>query len=81
MEKITEQIFIIRPTQNEQDEYIITIGQHLATEKRFKTKEDAEKYIKYPKWDTTLALISEIMEQHEKREKEQDNKVHRDGSK
>ena len=55
-------IFIVRPTDNEQKEFIITIGKHLATKKKFKTKEEAENYIKYPKWDTTFALIAEMIE-------------------
>ena len=54
----TKNIFVIRPIDNEQKEFIITVGKHLATKKRFKTKEEAETYIKYPKWDTTFALIA-----------------------
>lgn len=60
-----KEIFIVRPTDNEQKEYIITVGKHLATKKRFRTKEEAENYIKYPKWDTTFALIAEIIESNE----------------
>ena len=60
-----KEIFIIRPTDNEQKEFIITIGKHLATKKKFKTKEEAENYIKYPKWDTTFALIAEMIESNE----------------
>ena len=61
----TKKIFIVRPTDNEQKEYIITVGKHLATRKNFKTKEEAETYIKYPKWDTTFALIAEMIESNE----------------
>lgn len=61
----TKEIFIIRPTDNEQKEFIITVGKHLATKKKFKTKEEAENYIKYPKWDTTFALIAEMIESNE----------------
>ena len=60
-----KEIFIVRPTDNEQKEFIITVGKHLATKKKFKTKEEAENYIKYPKWDTTFALIAEIIESNE----------------
>ena len=59
------EIFIVRPTDNEQKEFIITVGKHLATNKKFKTKEEAETYIKYPKWDTTFALIAEMIESNE----------------
>ena len=59
------ELFIVRPTDNEQKEFIITVGKHLATNKRFKTKEEAENYIKYPKWDTTFALIAEMIESND----------------
>ena len=58
-------LFVIRPTSEEQKEFIITIGKHLATTKRFKTKESAETYIKYPKWDTVFALTTEMIESKE----------------
>lgn len=61
----TNAIFKIRPTNEEQNDLIITIGDHLATENHFKTREEAENFIKAPKWETILALISEIMQIHE----------------
>jgi hypothetical protein len=61
----TKELFVVRPTDNEQKEFIITVGKHLATKKKFKTKEEAETYIKYPKWDTTFALIAEMIESNE----------------
>lgn len=61
-------LFIVRPTDNEQKEFIITVGRHLATKKKFRTKEEAENYIKYPKWDSTFALIAEMIETKEKAE-------------
>lgn len=67
-------IFIVRPTDNEQKEFIITMGKHLATKKKFKTKEEAENYIKYPKWDTTFALIAEIIELNENAKNTEENK-------
>ena len=77
-----KELFIIRPTDNEQKEFIITVGKHLATKKKFKTKEEAENYIKYPKWDTTFALIAEMIESNdnakcatENKPKEQPNKT------
>lgn len=62
------EIFIVRPTNNKQEEFIITVGKHLATKKKFRTKEEAENYIKYPKWDSTFALIAEMIETNEKTE-------------
>lgn len=61
-------LFIVRPTDNEQKEFIITVGRHLATKKKFKIKEEAENYIKYPKWDSIFALIAEMIEANEKAE-------------
>lgn len=60
-----KEIFIVRPTNNEQKEFVVTVGKHLATNKKFRTKEEAENYIKYPKWDTTFALIAEMIESNE----------------
>lgn len=70
----TKELFIIRPTDNEQKEFIITVGKHLATKKKFKTKKEAETYIKYPKWDTTFALIAEIIESNENAKKTEEEK-------
>lgn len=61
----TKELFRVRPTNNEQKEFIITVGKHLATRKKFRTKEEGENYIKYPKWDTIFALIAEMIETNE----------------
>ena len=60
-------LFVIRATKPENNDFIITIGKHLATEKHFNTKEEAENYIENPQWDTILALIGEIQEINETR--------------
>ena len=62
-------LFVIRPVSEEQKEFIITVGKHLATTKRFKNRESAEIYIKYPKLDTTFALIAEMFESKERTNK------------
>ena len=54
--------FIIRATNEENNDYIVTIGKHLATETHFKTKEEAKEYISTPHWDTTIALFSEMLD-------------------
>lgn len=64
-QKKIEALFKIRPTNEEGNDYVITIGNHLATENHFKTKREANAFIKHPKWETILALISEIMQIHE----------------
>uniref|UniRef100_A0AAU8AVC7 Uncharacterized protein n=1 Tax=Dulem virus 214 TaxID=3145691 RepID=A0AAU8AVC7_9VIRU len=50
-------IFIVRPLDAEEKEYVITIGNHLATEKRFKTKADARRCIDDKNWDLIASLI------------------------
>lgn len=55
-------LFVVRATSEENNNFIITIGKHLATEKRFKSKEEALAYIKTPKWDTIAALCGEMIE-------------------
>lgn len=57
-------LFVIRATNEENNNFIITIGKHLATEKKFKTKEEALAYIDTPKWDTIVAMCGEMIEAH-----------------
>lgn len=59
-----KELFQIRPTNEEQNDYIITVGQHLATEKHFKTREEAEQYRDTPQWDMVLAVVAEMFEIH-----------------
>lgn len=61
MNEKAKEVFIIRTLNEEQTNVIITVGNHLATEKHFKSKEEAERYMKLPKWDMVIALISEII--------------------
>ena len=55
-----QELFEIRPTNEEQNDFIITVGKHLATEKHFKTREEAEQYKDTPQWDMVLALVAEM---------------------
>lgn len=59
-----DELFKIRPTNEEQNDFIITIGQHLATEQHFKTREETEQYRDTPKWDMILAMVAEMFEIH-----------------
>lgn len=61
--------FIVRALNEENNDFIITIGRHLATTKHFESKEEAEKYIEKPEWDTALALMAEMIEAHEQMSK------------
>lgn len=76
-----KELFVVRPTDNEQKEFIITVGKHLATKKKFRTKEEAENYIKYPKWDTTFALIAEMIEANENAINTRENEIKEDAKK
>lgn len=58
------ELFQIRPTNEEQNDFIITVGQHLATEQHFKSKEEAEQYRDTPQWEMILAMVAEMFEIH-----------------
>lgn len=58
-------MFVIRPTNEEQNDFIITVGNHLATEQHFKTKAEAVAYRNTPKWEMILALMAEMFTIHE----------------
>lgn len=62
MTKIANNIFAIRPINEEQNEFIVTIGRHLATENHFKSEEEADNYIKSGPWDMIVALVAEMIE-------------------
>ena len=56
------ELFRIRPTNEEQNDFIITVGEHLATENHFKTREEAEQYRDTPQWEMILAMVAEMFE-------------------
>lgn len=60
-----EELFVIRPTNEEQNDYIITIGDFLATNKHFTSHESAREYMATPKWDMILAIVGGIINMHE----------------
>ena len=67
-----KELFQIRPTNEEQNDFIITVGQHLATEHHFKTREEADQYINTPQWDMILAMVAEMFEIHTEVEHKKD---------
>ena len=67
-----EESFQIRPTNEEQNDFIITVGQHLATEKHFTNREEAEEYRDTPKWDMILAMVAEMLTIHTEVEHKKD---------
>ena len=75
-----KELFQIRPTNEEQNDFIITVGQHLATETHFPTREEAEKYIDTPQWDMILAVVAEMFTIHEDIN-HKENKIEKDDKK
>ena len=65
-----KELFQIRPTNEEQNDFIITVGKHLATEKHFPTQEKAEEYIDKPQWDMIIAITAEMIEAYKKIEEQ-----------
>lgn len=53
--------FIVRPLP-ESDEFIITIGKHLATEEKFKSRKAAEMRINKTDWNLVSALFYALKE-------------------
>ena len=52
-----KEAFKIRKKDAESDEVIITIGNHLATEQVFQSKEEAQKVIDATDWNLVTAMI------------------------
>lgn len=52
-----KEAFKIRKKDAETDEVIITIGNHLATEQVFKSKEEAQKVIDATDWNLVAAMV------------------------
>lgn len=57
--------FIIRPADKEGNEYMITIGNHLATEEKFPSKEAAEERINQTDWNLVAAMVYALKEADE----------------
>lgn len=57
-----ESIFVIRAKNEENNEFIITIGNHLATEQVFNSREDAQKAIRNKDWNLIAALVASMVE-------------------
>lgn len=60
-----KEAFVIRPAGMESEEFIITIGNHLATEEKFPTREAAEKRINQTDWNLVSAMVYALKEADE----------------
>lgn len=61
-------LFKVRPTNEEQNDFIVTVGNHLATEKHFTSEKEAEDYIEEKPWDMIVALVAEMIIINEKKD-------------
>ena len=50
-------VFRVLPTTQEENEYMIVIGKHLATTEKFPTREAAEEVINSINWNLVAAMI------------------------
>lgn len=51
------EVFIVRPTNTEENDFMITIGNRLATAKRFKTAKAAQLFINGKPWELIATLV------------------------
>lgn len=70
-------VFKVLPTTQEEKEYMIVIGKHLATTEKFPTREAAEERINSVDWNLVTAIIYACKEadEYEKRLKRSAKKV------
>lgn len=71
-----KEIFVIRPTDTNENEFMITIGNHLATEEKFKSRKAAEMRINKTDWNLVAAMVYALKEadEFEKSIKNQEDK-------
>lgn len=62
-------VFKVLPTTQEENEYMIVIGKHLATTEKFPTREAAEEKINSTDWNLVAAMIYAIKEADEYEQK------------
>nr|DAR36368.1 MAG TPA: hypothetical protein [Microviridae sp.] len=71
-----KEAFIIRPIDTNENEFMITIGNHLATEEKFKSRKAAEMRINKTDWNLVAAMVYALKEadEFEKSIKNQEDK-------
>lgn len=68
-----EEVFAVRPTNTEENDFMITIGNRLATKKRFKTVKAAQLFINKKPWELIATLIFACHEMIKKEENESES--------
>jgi hypothetical protein len=58
-----EDAFVVRATNSENNDYIITIGNRYATPKHYSSEEEAKEDIKNRNWNLIATLAIELAEQ------------------
>lgn len=58
-----EEVFVIRATNPENNDFIITIGNRIATPKHYESEEEAREAIKNREWNLIATLAIELAEQ------------------
>lgn len=58
-----EDVFVVRATNPENNDFIITIGNRYATPKHYETQEEAQEAIKNRDWNLIATLAIELAEQ------------------
>lgn len=56
MEQVNKDIFMVRPTNEEQNEFVVTLGDQLASDRKFKTRREAYRFINSRPWELIFAL-------------------------
>ena len=71
-----KEAFVIRPTDTDENEFMITIGNHLATMEKFKSRKAAEMRINKTDWNLVAAMVYALKEadEFEKSIKNQEDK-------
>lgn len=65
-----EDVFVVRPTNTEENDFMITIGNRLATTKRFKTAKAAQLFINKKPWELIATLVFACFEMTKAQENE-----------
>lgn len=69
-----KEIFAVRPLNEEGNQFVIVVGNHLASKQVFESREEAEKYTETPKWEMIFALIAEMIQISNTKEFKEANK-------
>lgn len=69
-----EDVFVVRATNPENNDFIITIGNRFATPKHYETQEEAQEAIRNRDWNLIAALTIELAEQAVKNYKSNNKK-------